>query len=158
MSALDESAAAVAVPGTANTARTVAHAQAVRSPEPAHSPETYALIPYVHVADLARSIAFYDLLGFTLEQTHDADGTTVWASLRNEQSRLFLILADAPIDAGAQAVLFYLWTANVRALRERLVAGGLRPSTIEIMPYMRGGEMRLSDPDGYALLIGQREA
>jgi hypothetical protein len=120
--------------------------------------ETYTLIPYVHVADLQRSIAFYLLLGFVLEQTHDADGVTVWASLRNAESRLFLIVADAPIDAGAQAVLFYLWTSNVAGLRDKLRANNVPVAGIVFPPYMAGGEIRLTDPDGYVLLVGQRHA
>jgi len=125
---------------------------------PIATAETYALIPYVHVADLQRSIAFYTLLGFALEQTHDAEGETVWASLRNAESRLFLILADAPIDAGAQAVLFYLWTTDVSAVRDQLIAHDVPVGPIIYPPYMHGGEIRLADPDGYGLLIGQRAA
>jgi hypothetical protein len=118
--------------------------------------DTYALIPYVHVGDLDRSIEFYTLIGFVLEQTHNADGEMVWASLRNAESRLFLILADAPIDAGAQAVLFYLWTTDVGALRAHLIANSVPVGPIIFPPYMKGGEIRLADPDGYVLLIGQR--
>ncbi len=121
-------------------------------------PGTSTLIPYVHVADLARSIAFYQLLGFALEQTHDAEGVTVWASLRNTESRLFLILADAPIDATAQAVLFYLWTPDVATLRDHLIDNRVAVGPIIFPPYMPAGEIHLTDPDGYALLIGQREA
>jgi predicted enzyme related to lactoylglutathione lyase len=119
------------------------------------APGAYALIPYVHVADLARSIAFYELLGFTLEDTHELEGTTVWAHLANRQSRLFLVLADAPIEPAAQAVLFYLWTDDVATLRDHLIANRVRVGVITFPPYMQGGEIRLEDPDRYVLLIGQ---
>jgi hypothetical protein len=119
-------------------------------------PGTSALIPYVHVADLTRSIEFYRLVGLELEETHAAGGTTVWASLRNATSRLFLILAEAPIDAGAQAILFYLWTTDVGAMREHLMAHHIPVGALTFPPYMPRGEIRLTDPDGYVLLIGQR--
>lgn len=118
-------------------------------------PSTYAMIPYVHVADLNRSIAFYRLLGFTLEDTHDFAGVPVWAHLTNDRSHLFLLLADAPIDPQAQAVLFYLWTTDVSALRDHLVANAVPVGVITHPPYMPAGEIRLEDPDRYVLLIGQ---
>ncbi len=119
------------------------------------TPGPYALIPYVHVADLERSIAFYTLLGFTLEDTHNLHGETVWAHLANEQSRLFLVLADAPIAAHEQAVLFYLWTTDVNAVRQHLVDNNVPVGPITYPPYMAAGEIRLEDPDKYVLLIGQ---
>ena len=119
------------------------------------APHTYALIPYVHVANLKRSIAFYTLLGFTLVDTHDFEGATVWAHLANETSRLFLMLADAPIDPQAQAVLFYLWTTDVGELRRHLLDNHIPVGPIGHPPYMPAGEIRLEDPDHYVLLIGQ---
>ena len=107
------------------------------------------------MADLDRSIRFYGLLGFTLEDTHELNGIPVWAHLTNNESRLFLVLADAPIDAQAQAVLFYLWTADVAALREHLVISHVPVGAITYPPYMPAGEIRLDDPDHYVLLIGQ---
>ncbi len=121
-------------------------------------PGAFAIIPYVHVANLTRSIDFYRLLGLELEETHAAGGITVWASLRTAQSRLFLIAADTPIDAGAQAILFYLWTTDVAALRDHLMAQRVPVGAITFPPYMPAGEIRLTDPDGYAILIGQRPA
>ncbi len=121
----------------------------------ATAPATFALIPYVHVANLARSITFYELLGFTLKDTHELNGIRVWAHLTNAESRLFLVLADAPIDAQAQAILFYLWTADVAGLRDHLVANNVPVGVITHPPYMPAGEIRLEDPDHYVLLVGQ---
>jgi catechol 2,3-dioxygenase-like lactoylglutathione lyase family enzyme len=119
------------------------------------APGTFALIPYVHVADIARSIAFYGRLGLTLADTHELHGATVWAHLTNRESRLFLVLADAPIDPAAQAVLFYLWTDDVAALRDHLIANHVPVGAITYPPYMAGGEIRLVDPDRYVILVGQ---
>jgi hypothetical protein len=82
--------------------------------------------------------------------------------------------ASAPIEASQQAVLLYLYSMDVRRLRsymrERGIPdGGLPPmegiespppngaAVFEIVPrfYMPAGELRVHDPDGYCLLIGQ---
>ena len=66
-----------------------------------------------------------------------------------------LALADGPFDASQQAVLFYCWTADVAALRDELQAAGVRVGAIEHPFYMPAGELRLEDPDGYVMLVGQ---
>jgi hypothetical protein len=38
-------------------------------------------------------------------------------------------------------------------LREHLLASGLNVSPIRYPEYMRSGEMRIDDPDGYAILV-----
>jgi hypothetical protein len=69
--------------------------------------EIHALTPYAHVADLDRSIAFYELLGLSVRNTHHADGRLVWAFLTGaaddpnaSRARLMLALADEPVDPG----------------------------------------------------------
>jgi hypothetical protein len=59
------------------------------------------------------------------------------------------------VIAGQQAVLFYLYTDDLIALREVLLASGVAVSEISYPFYMEKGEIRLEDPDGYVLLIGQ---
>lgn len=116
---------------------------------------------YVHVADVPRSIAFYSNFGLEARATHEIEGKTVWAFLttsedtRVQATGLMLAQGDGTIDAGAQAVLFYCWTPDVHALREELVAGGLEVGRVTHPFYMRAGEIRVVDPDGYVLAIGQ---
>jgi hypothetical protein len=52
-------------------------------------------------------------------------------------------------------VLFYLYSPNVVTLREHLRAEGVHVSSITYPDYMPKGEVRVEDPDGYTLLIGQ---
>jgi catechol 2,3-dioxygenase-like lactoylglutathione lyase family enzyme len=124
--------------------------------------EIDALTPYAHVADLDRSIAFYELLGLSVRNAHHADGRLAWAFLAGpaddpnaSRARLMLALADEPVDPGAQAVLFYCWTSDVTALRERLLAAGVPAGEIAHPFYMPAGELHVEDPDGYVLLVGQ---
>ena len=58
-------------------------------------------------------------------------------------------------DPGAQAVLFYCWTSDVEEVRVRLAAAGVGVGEISCPFYMPAGEIRVADPDGYVLLVGQ---
>lgn len=64
-------------------------------------------------------------------------------------------LASEPVIAGQHAVLFYRYSPNLVALREHLLACGVKVSAIRFPEYMPKGEIRVDDPDGYCLLIGQ---
>jgi catechol 2,3-dioxygenase-like lactoylglutathione lyase family enzyme len=116
------------------------------------------LTPYAHVADVRRSIEFYRRLGLEVRSTHEPEGRLVWAYLagpNDSPSRLMLALADEPVDAEQQAVLFYCWSPDVRALRAQLVRAGVDVGEIHCPFYMPAGEFRLADPDGYVVLVGQ---
>jgi catechol 2,3-dioxygenase-like lactoylglutathione lyase family enzyme len=113
------------------------------------------LVPYAHVADVARSIQFYGRLGFTVESTADHEGKLAWASLCCGNARLMIALATAPVDPECQAVLFYVHAHNVAGIRRQLLAQGVEISEIRHPEYMPAGEIALYDPDGYCLVIGQ---
>ena len=123
------------------------------------------LTAYAHVADVHRSIEFYARLGLSVRNTHEVDGRLVWAFLTSDsddpnaaQARLMVALADSPIVASDQEVLFYCWTSNVRRLHDELASTGIDVGDIEHPFYMPAGEFRMVDPDGYVLLIGQLNA
>ena len=64
------------------------------------------LIPFVHVADVARSIAFYELLGFAVRATHGPSDRLEWAALEHQHAKLMVARADSPIDSNTgRAVL-----------------------------------------------------
>lgn len=116
---------------------------------------------------------FYARLGLKLGDTlKDHAGDLQWASMSRSWWQIMFARADGPIDPHQQAVLFYLYTADVAALRDHLLACGVpdggafvggplpvdgrgRLFAIIHPPYMPKGELRVEDPDGYVLLIGQ---
>jgi len=114
-----------------------------------------ALIAYAHVESVDRSVAFYRRLGLEVENTHTFEDRLVWAFMEHGDAKLMLALADGPIEAGDQAVLFYCWTPDVEALHDELAAAGLDVGPVTHPFYMPAGEFRLEDPDGYVLLVGQ---
>jgi predicted enzyme related to lactoylglutathione lyase len=113
------------------------------------------LVPFVHVADPERSIAFYEQLGLEVINSLTAGSRIVWAFLRAGHACLMVAQADGPVDAGAQAVLLYLYTDDLDALRGQLQANGVAVGDIHHPEHMPEGELRMDDPDGYCLLIGQ---
>lgn len=135
-------------------------------------------VPMAHVADVDRSARFYALLGFACESRFaDAHGVTTWCALASGKARLFLARASGRVAAAEQAVLFYLYAPDVRGLRAHLLARGVAdagpipwegareagapapegPAAFEVVPrfYMPRGELRVHDPDGYVLLVGE---
>jgi hypothetical protein len=82
------------------------------------------LIPFVHVRDVARSIAFYHHLGFVVTSVYKYRGDPAWAELRS-QDALLMVSTGTPIDQANQGILFYLYSDNLAALREQLLAVGI---------------------------------
>jgi catechol 2,3-dioxygenase-like lactoylglutathione lyase family enzyme len=114
-----------------------------------------ALTAYAHVDDVGRSIEFYRRLGLEVESTHTVEDRLVWVLVTRDDARLMLASADGPVDAANQAVLFYCWTPDVRALHDELAAAGVAVGPLTHPFYMPAGEFRVEDPDGYVLLVGQ---
>lgn len=125
-----------------------------------------------HVADVERSIRFYELLGLTVENRMQEGGRTNWASIGSGAATLMLAVASDPVKPEQQAILFYLYCPDVSAIREHLLANGIADGgkfcggpgpnggrSVVFEPthpdYMPKGELRVADPDGYCLLIGQ---
>ena len=121
------------------------------------------LVPMIHVADVERSAAFYRLLGFEVGNYVPRDGGPMgWAWLYAPKvadwkrgPNLMLTCSSEPVDARAQAVLFYLYAADLKALRDTLLAAGTAAGEITYPEYLPNGEFRIQDPDGYELMIAQ---
>lgn len=140
------------------------------------------LVPFVHVADVEASLAFYALLGFqTGGVMRDRRGAAFWAIAstpvaggRSGPAEIMFARADGPVLPEQQAVIFYMYCADVAALREHVLARGLHDGgayrgragsndgrrvafAVSHPEYMKNGELRIADPDGYCILVGQLE-
>jgi hypothetical protein len=89
------------------------------------------LVPFVHVEDVERSIAFYHQLGFLVASVYRYRGTSVWAELRSEGAELMVSTDGDSIDPAGQGVLFYLYSDDLAALRGQLLANGIHVGEIE---------------------------
>lgn len=132
-----------------------APAASVRPPGVAMQPPAQRvsnLIPFVNVADVARSINFYRHLGFVVTSEFSPGDELIWAALRSEQAELMLNHSHDPIDA---SVVFYLYADDLHALREQLITAGIDAGEIvDGRPGPRE-EMKLVDPDGYVVMVAQ---
>ncbi|HXF47884.1 MAG TPA: VOC family protein [Verrucomicrobiae bacterium] len=115
----------------------------------------HSLVPMAHVASVPRSIEFYKKLGFEVGNTFTPSDQKepAWAWLRSGGSHLMVTRADEPVDARAQAVLFYIYCEDVAAFRGELQKKGVMAGEIEYPFYAPRGEFRVTDPDGYCLMI-----
>lgn len=113
------------------------------------------LTPMLHVGDIRRSINFYQLLGLELMDYEGDPSCPGWARMHSEGGDLMFLLAEEPVDASRQAFFLYLYTDELPALREHLLANGVSVSEIHRPPYMPSGEISVPDPDGYRVFLGQ---
>jgi hypothetical protein len=124
--------------------------------ENATRPCVTGLVPLANVADVQRSTDFYKLLAMEMGgRLKNPNGELQWAWLANKGAQLMVSCGSEPVIAKQQRVLFYLYSPDLVALREHLLAHGVKVSEITYPEYMEKGEIRLEDPDGYCLLIGQ---
>ena len=115
------------------------------------------LVPMAHVADVARSIDFYKLLGFEVKNTVENDGNLQWAWLQNGQASFMIARSARPMNPGAQDVLFYLYAPDVASYRNDLQGKGVRVGELRYPFYSPRGEFRVDDPDGYALFVSHAD-
>jgi catechol 2,3-dioxygenase-like lactoylglutathione lyase family enzyme len=108
-----------------------------------------------HVADVQRSVDFYKMLGMELRGSLKNGDAFQWAHVACEGAELMFARASGSVIASQQAVLFYLYSPDLIALRQHLLVSGVHVSAITYPDYMPKGEIRVEDPDGYVLLIGQ---
>ena len=110
--------------------------------------------PMLHVADIEKSMEFYGRLGFA---TIDTDRCTPlgWARMHCEGGAVMFLRAEDGhrVDPSVQGVMFYMYTPDLKELREQLVQAGVKAPEIRYPGYMPSGEMQLADPDGYSVAI-----
>ena len=97
-------------------------------------------------------------MGFGVRNRYlnETDGRLNWAWLEAaDGAALMVARATAPVAADAQAVLFYLYVADVAAWRAELAAAGVTATEIETPEHSPNGEFRITDPDGYVVYVRQ---
>jgi hypothetical protein len=115
------------------------------------------LVPFVHVDDVQRSIVFYHHLGFIVTSVYKYRGRPVWAELQSEAAELMVTTDGEAIDPAGQGVLFYLYSSDLAALRAQLLANRVDAGEIGDGTPAPRQQMKVSDPDGYVLMVAQIE-
>jgi ketosteroid isomerase-like protein len=135
------------------------HTNHVRPPDVVTSPppqRVSRLIPFVHVTDVERSIAWYGHLGFVVTEIFTPAGRLNWANLVSGDAELMLQRVFSPLT-DRHAIVLWLYSHDLAALRDQLVAADVR--TGEIVDGTPGPhqQMELTDPDGYTVMVAQLE-
>lgn len=126
--------------------------------DPQH-PVFEALVPMLPVTDVARTIEFYEQLGFEVGSTHTPEGQTkpVWAWMHSGRAHVMINLAAQALSATHGSASVWLYTKDVESAHEALRSRGLNVGDIEYPFYNPGGEFHVHDPDGYAVFIARAE-
>jgi len=111
--------------------------------------------PLLHVKSIEESMRFYALLGFETVDQMGESGCLGWARMHCEGSAIMFLTAEEPVDASKQTVLFAMYTPDLPALREHLLANGVNAPPITYPDYMPSGAIHLLDPDGYMISVNQ---
>lgn len=112
------------------------------------------LVPLLFVDEIAKSVAFYDLLGFKMVARWETeDGTLGWCRMQRDGAAVMLQQAteeDAPATGRGQGVGFYFLCDDVDALHTELTSRGILVAAPVVMFY---GMKQIfpKDPDGYEL-------
>ncbi|MCR9257449.1 MAG: VOC family protein [Alphaproteobacteria bacterium] len=120
-------------------------------------PKIRKMTPLLNVADVSRSILFYEgLIGFEIVTEFEADGVAEWALLRAGDVEIMLNEGDAGDSESRRRLppfsgqVLYFDVEDCQALHTDLLSRGFRVDALEPQEY---GvlEFRLRDPDGYEL-------
>jgi hypothetical protein len=105
-----------------------------------------------HVAEIEKSISFYERLGFTTIDT-DRCQPLGWARLHCEGGAIMFLRGEEPVDGSRCGVMLCMYAPDLAGLREHLLAGGVKVPPIRYPEYMPSGEMQFADPDGYSIIV-----
>jgi uncharacterized glyoxalase superfamily protein PhnB len=115
-----------------------------------------SVVALIHVADVLRSVEFYQKLGFELGKPpmKNEKGVPMFAWLhRGQTSQIMVTLTGRPLNPGAQDMLFYLYVTDMPAYRQQLIERGIAVSEVKYPFWSPRGEFRVDDPDGWSWII-----
>jgi hypothetical protein len=114
------------------------------------------MVAATYVRDIGTSRRFYELLGFQEHSSGEA-ASSAWSSLHHGINRILLASTKPALEVPALPLLFYFYFEDVDAVVCGLHAAGVASEHMGYPSHAPGGEVRLADPDGNTVLLGQRE-
>ena len=115
-----------------------------------------SMIAVTYVREIDSSRAFYELLGFR-EHSAGRAATSAWSYLRQDGLSVLLASTRPPLEIPPLPLLFYFYCDDVDAVAAVLGAGGIEVTRTGHPPHALGGELKVLDPDGNTVLVGQQE-
>ena len=114
------------------------------------------MVAATYVRDIDTSRRFYELLGFHEQSSGKAD-TSAWSALHHNGHVVLLALTRPPLGMPRLPLLFYFYFDDLDAVVGVLGAAGVDVAPVGHPPHALGGEVKVLDPDGNTVLLGQRE-
>ncbi|MEZ6197599.1 MAG: VOC family protein [Planctomycetota bacterium] len=112
------------------------------------------LAPILPVRDMSAAVEFYEKLGFELVKRVDAWN---WAMLARGEARIMVDQSTNPHPGTRRTGVIYLYASDLIAFHREATARGLELPEPE--PTFYGMiEIRIEDPDGNRLWIGEEPA
>jgi len=115
-----------------------------------------AVVALLDVADLDRSISFYEKLGFEVgnQPLKNEQGvkTFVWMH-RGDAAQIMLTRAGQSLDSGSRHIMFYLYSTDMPAYREQLISRGITVGEVTHPFWSPDGEFQVEDPDGWVWMV-----
>ena len=116
-----------------------------------------AIVPNFTVDDLQKSMAFYEALGFTVDERWEENGTLLGVMLRAGQSQIGLSQDDwkkgRDRKKGIGMRLFMSTTQNVDEIAGRARSAGIRLNSEPYDTEWKSRAFEVTDPSGFLLTI-----
>jgi catechol 2,3-dioxygenase-like lactoylglutathione lyase family enzyme len=127
---------------------------------PASPAAVVDLVPFILVADVERSIPFYEALGFEVVKRHEPHDRLEFAGLEATSSaKVMLARVDEVPATGPDAStpgFLYLYTSDLEGLRARLLDAGHQADEIADGPGPGPTrQMCVRDPDGHGHMVAE---
>ena len=115
-----------------------------------------SMVAAAYVKDIDASRAFYGLLGFREHSSGKAE-ISAWSVMQHEGVSILLAATGPALDIPALPLLFYFFYDDIEAVAGVLEGAGVPVVRTGHPPHALGGEVKVLDPDGNTVLLGQRE-
>ena len=118
------------------------------------------LVPFIMVSDVARSIAFYEALGFTEVKRHESKGRLEFAGMKSSSAAKVMLARVDEVPAWdpdeSSPGFLYLYTRDIEAFRRQLLRRGIEPGEIENGPGPGPSrQLCVRDPDGHGHMVAE---
>jgi catechol 2,3-dioxygenase-like lactoylglutathione lyase family enzyme len=119
-------------------------------------PRVRSMIAAAYVTDIDAARAFYGLLGFDEHSSGKAEASA-WSVMQHEGVSVLLASTGPALDIPALPLQFYFFYEDLDAVVGVLERAGVPVTRTGHPPHALGGEVKVLDPDGNTVLLGQRE-